>query len=171
MIEGWKRQMLFSLQRYFTFFVVMSFVVTCCMLTFLSLMTSSMQLELTNEQIHGAAILTFGNVVLLTLIFTIVDGLRRKFMVERPVKRIISAAEEIMRGNFSHRFYCQRLPRIENALVGHSELCGYPPTAESPGAAAGGICQDRYRRLPPPVQPDYQYLKAEQAGESANLPG
>ena len=103
MIEGWKRQMLFSLQRYFTFFVVMSFVVTCCMLTFLSLMTSSMQLELTNEQIHGAAILTFGNVVLLTLIFTIVDGLRRKFMVERPVKRIISAAEEIMRGNFSVR--------------------------------------------------------------------
>ncbi len=103
MIGGRKRQMLFSLRRYFTFFVVMSFVVTCCMLTFLSLMTSAMQLELTKEQIHDAAVLTFGNVMLLTLIFTIVDGLRRKFMVERPVQRIISAAEEIMRGNFSVR--------------------------------------------------------------------
>ena len=97
------RQALFSLQRYFTFFVVMSFVVTCCMLTFLSLMTRSMQLEPTREQIHDAAVLTFGNVVLLSLIFTAVDGLRRKFMVDRPVKRIISAAEEIMRGNFSVR--------------------------------------------------------------------
>lgn len=103
MTGGRTRQILFSLRRYFTFFLVMSFVVTCCMLTFLSLMTSSMQLEPTKEQIHGAAVLTFGNVVLLTLIFTVVDGLRRKLMVERPVKRIISAAEEIMRGNFSVR--------------------------------------------------------------------
>lgn len=92
------RQTLFSLRRYFTLFVLMSFVVTCCMLTFLSLMTSAMQLEPTKEQIHGAAILTFGNVIFLTLIFTVVDGLRRKFMVERPVKRIISAAEGLMKG-------------------------------------------------------------------------
>lgn len=97
------RRALFSLRRYFTFFVLTSFVVTCCMLTFLSLMTRSMRLELTKEQIHGAAVLTFGNVMLLSLIFTVIDGLRRKLMVERPVKRIISAAEEIMRGNFSVR--------------------------------------------------------------------
>ena len=93
------RRTLFSLRRYLTFFALMSFVVTCCMLTFLSLMTSAVRMELTNEQIHGAAVLTFGNVMLLTLIFTVVDGLRRKIMVERPVKRIISAAEEIMRGS------------------------------------------------------------------------
>ena len=103
MIEDRTRQMLFSLRRYFTFFLLMSFVVTCCMLTFLSLMTNAIQMELTKEQIHGAAVLTFGNVVLLSLIFTVIDGLRRKFMVERPVKRIISAAEEIMKGNFAVR--------------------------------------------------------------------
>lgn len=97
------RRALFALQRYFTFFALTSFVVTCCMLTFLSLMTSAMQLELTEEQIHSAAVLTFGNVVFLALIFTSVDGLRRKLMVERPVQRIISAAEEIMGGNFSVR--------------------------------------------------------------------
>ena len=103
MIGNRTRQMLFSLRRYFTFFALMSFVVTCCMLTFLSLMTEAMRLEPTKEQIHGAAVLTFGNVMLLTLIFTVVDGLRRKIMVERPVRRIIAAAEEIMRGNFSVR--------------------------------------------------------------------
>lgn len=97
------RRALFSLRRYFTFFALTSFVVTCCMLTFLSLMTRTMGLDLTREQIHSAAALTFGNVVLLTLIFTVVDGLRRKYMVERPVQRIISAAEEIMKGNFSVR--------------------------------------------------------------------
>lgn len=103
MTEDRTRQLLFSLRRYFTFFVLMSFVVTCCMLTFLSLLTSAMELEPTTEQIRGAAILTFGNVILLTLIFTVIDGLRRKLMVDRPVRRIISAAEEIMRGNFSVR--------------------------------------------------------------------
>ena len=103
MIEDKTQQVLFSLRRYFTFFLLMAFVVTCCMLTFLSLMTNAMQLELTEDQIHGAAVLTFGNVILLSLVFTVVDGLRRKFMVERPVKRIISAAEEVMKGNFSVR--------------------------------------------------------------------
>lgn len=103
MMRDKTRRALFSLRRYFTFFALTSFVVTCCMLTFLSLMTRAMGLELTREQIHGAAVLTFGNVVLLTLLFTVVDGLRRKYMVERPVQRIISAAEEIMKGNFSVR--------------------------------------------------------------------
>ena len=97
------RQILFSLRRYFTFFLLMSFVVTCCMLTFLTQVKNAMQLDLTKEQIHGAAVLTFGNVLLLSLIFTIVDGLRRKLMVEQPVRRIIAAAEEVMRGNFSVR--------------------------------------------------------------------
>ncbi len=97
------KRALFALRRYCTFFALMSFVVTCCMLTFLSLMTKTMQLALTEEQIRDAAVLTFGNVVFLTLIFTVIDGLRRKIMVERPVNRIISAAEEIMRGNFSVR--------------------------------------------------------------------
>lgn len=97
------RQSLFSVRRYAVFFLMMSFVVTCCMLLFLSSMTEAMKLELTKEQIHSAAVLTFGNVILLTLLFTIVDGLRRKFMVERPVKRIISAAEKMMKGDFSIR--------------------------------------------------------------------
>ena len=77
MIENKTQQVLFSLRRYFTFFLLMAFVVTCCMLTFLSLMTNAMQLELTEDQIHGAAVLTFGNVILLSLVFTVVDGLRR----------------------------------------------------------------------------------------------
>lgn len=95
------QQSLFSLRRYIFFFLMMSFVITSCMLLFLSLLTGAMELELTKEQLHSAAVLTFGNVLLLTFLFTIIDGLRRKFMVERPVKRIIAAAEKIMAGDFS----------------------------------------------------------------------
>lgn len=95
------QQSLFSLQRYAVFFLMMSFVVTNCMLLFLTLLTDAMELELTKEQLHSAAVLTFGNVLLLTFLFTIIDGLRRKFMVERPVRRIIAAAEKIMAGDFS----------------------------------------------------------------------
>lgn len=95
------RQSLFSLRRYTVFFLMMSFVVTNCMLLFLSLLTHAMELDLTKEQLHSAAVLTFANVLLLTFLFTIIDGLRRKFMVERPVKRIIAAAEKIMAGDFS----------------------------------------------------------------------
>ncbi len=95
------QQFLFVLQRYAVFFLLISFVVTNCMLLFLTLLTGAMELELTKEQLHSAAVLTFGNVLLLTFIFTIIDGLRRKFMVERPVSRIIAAAEKIMAGDFS----------------------------------------------------------------------
>lgn len=95
------RQSLFSLRRYAVFFLMMTFVITNCMLLFLSMLTGAMELELTKEQLHSAAVLTFGNVLLLTFLFTIIDGLRRKFMVERPVKRIITAAEKTMAGDFS----------------------------------------------------------------------
>lgn len=59
-----------------------------------------MAIELTKAQIHDAAIITFNNVILLSLLCTIVDSLRRKWMVERPVKRIVAAAEKIMSGDF-----------------------------------------------------------------------
>ena len=39
----------------------------------------------------------------MSLIFTVIDSLRRKFTVERPVKRIADAAERIVQGDFSVR--------------------------------------------------------------------
>ena len=116
------RQFLFSLQRYLVFFVMMSFVVTNCMLLFLTLMSKAMELELTKGQVHSAAVLTFGNVLLLTLLFTIVDGFRRKFMVERPAKRIIAATEKIMAGDFSVKI--EPLHSIDS-MDGFNIIIGY----------------------------------------------
>lgn len=50
---------LFSLQRYVIFFLLMSFVVTCCMLLFLNTMVKNMEIDLNEEGIRQAAKLTF----------------------------------------------------------------------------------------------------------------
>ena len=43
------------------------------------------------------------NVILLSLICSVIDGIRSKFMIDRPVRRIVKAAEQIMKGDFTVR--------------------------------------------------------------------
>lgn len=91
------------LTHYFMFFLLVAFVITCCTMLFVSTLRDTLQITLTDANISAAAKITFWNVALLSLIFTIIDSVRRKFTVERPVKRIIDAAEKIVQGDFSVR--------------------------------------------------------------------
>ena len=91
------------LNHYFVFFLLVAFVITCCTMLFVSTLRDTLGITLTNANISAAAKLTFLNVALLSLIFTIMDTLRRKVTVERPVKRITDAAEKIIQGDFSVR--------------------------------------------------------------------
>ncbi len=97
------KKVLISLYHYFSFFLFMAFLITCCMMLFISTMQSSMAIELTEENINTAAKLTFWNVVFLSLICTVIDGVRRKITVDRPVKKIVAAAEQITKGDYSVR--------------------------------------------------------------------
>ena len=97
------KKILLSLYRYFCFFLLMAFVITCCTMLFVSTMQSSMGIEFTEENINAAAKLTFLNVALISLICTMIDAVRRKITVDRPVKRIIAAAEQIAKGNYDVR--------------------------------------------------------------------
>ena len=97
------RQVLKALNNYIVFFLLVAFAVTCCMVLFVTTLSRSMGLTFTEADIGNAAKLTFGNVVLITLIFTSIDYLRRKLMVDRPVKIITEATEQIMQGDFSVR--------------------------------------------------------------------
>ncbi len=103
------KKVLLSLYHYFCFFLLMAFLITCCMLLFLDTMSDSMGIEFTRENIKIAAGLTFGNVVLLSAICTVIDALRRKFTIDRPVKEIVAAAEKIAKGDYS-----VRIPRIHS---------------------------------------------------------
>jgi signal transduction histidine kinase len=73
------------------------------MMLFLNGLMQSMNLEFTRQDIQTAARLTFANVILLSLLCTGVDRVRRYFMVDRPVKKITSAAEKVMSGDLSVR--------------------------------------------------------------------
>ncbi len=97
------RAILRAINNYVVFFLVVAFAVTCCMLLFVNTLADTMGLTLTEENIAAAAKLTFGNVVLITLIFGTVDYVRRKMMVDRPVKIITEATGKIMQGDFSVR--------------------------------------------------------------------
>ncbi len=91
------------LNHYFVFFLLVAFVITCCTMLFVSILRDTLGITLTNANISVAAKLTFWNVALLSLIFTVLDSVRRKFTVERPVKRIVDAAKRIVQGDFSVR--------------------------------------------------------------------
>lgn len=97
------REILRLVNHYLVFFLVAAFAVTCCMTLFIKLLSAELGLELTAENLNVAAKWTFANVVLLSLVFTTVDIVRRKLTVERPVQRIVDATKKIMRGDFSVR--------------------------------------------------------------------
>lgn len=92
-----------SVNHYLIFFLVIAFFITCSIMLFVQVLTVTTGLELTKENITAAAKLTFLNVILLSLICTVIDGIRRKMTVDRPVRKIIEAAECIAQGDYSVR--------------------------------------------------------------------
>lgn len=98
-----KKKWIFSFQRYLIFFLLMAFVITCCMLLFMKILEQTSDIVWTREMLESASKITFVNVIFLSLVCTVIDGIRRKVMVERPVRQIIKMAEKIMAGDFSVR--------------------------------------------------------------------
>ena len=97
------RSMLKAINNYVVFFLTVAFAVSCCMMLFVRTLADSMGLVFNEENIGTAAKVTFLNVLLLTLLFGTIDHIRRKLMVDRPVKIITEATEQIMQGDFSVR--------------------------------------------------------------------
>ena len=97
------KKVLRGFMNWFVFFLLAAFVVTCCMLLFVNIIADTLGISFTEENISVAAKLTFGNVILISFIFTLIDTIRRKLMVDRPTKRIISAGEKITSGDFNVR--------------------------------------------------------------------
>lgn len=97
-----------SLNSFLIFFLFTSFVITCCMTLFLDIMQRTSGIEFTHENIGAAAKVTFINVLLLSLFFSLIDTLRRRLTVEHPAKEIVAAAEKLMKGDFSVRIKLTR---------------------------------------------------------------
>ena len=97
------KQVLRAINNYLVFFLIVAFVVSCCMMLFVSVLADTMGLVFTKDNIAAAAKLTFGNVLLITIISATIDYIRRKRMVDRPVKQIMDALDQVMQGDFKVR--------------------------------------------------------------------
>lgn len=98
----WKR-VFRGLHRYAVFFLLIAFLVTCTTALFVSVLSASLDVPLTDRELNAAAKLTFGNVILLSVLFTGTDILRRKFTTEKVTKHIADAAYKMVQGDFSVR--------------------------------------------------------------------
>ncbi|MBQ9700995.1 MAG: hypothetical protein IJV71_10305, partial [Lachnospiraceae bacterium] len=74
---------MFSIWNFVVFFIMVAFVVTCSFLLFFS------GADVGEEIFRERAKITFFNVILLSIIFTLIDVIRRKLTIERPLKRIL----------------------------------------------------------------------------------
>lgn len=79
------------------YFGLGAFVITCSFLLFFS------NIEIPREQIRTAAVATFLNALFITTVFVVIDVIRRRLTVDRPVKRIKDALQKITDGDFSVR--------------------------------------------------------------------
>lgn len=92
-----------TITNFFVFFLLAAFITTCCIMLFISALQGSIGREFTQEEITVAAKITMVNVVLISVVMAAIDYLRRKFAVERPVKRITDATSKMIKGDFSVR--------------------------------------------------------------------
>ena len=97
------RQVIRAVHHYTVFFLIVAFVVSCCMILFITVFEESVGLVLTRENVGTAAKLTFANVLLITTLSATIDRIRRKQTVDRPVNQILTAAKQMTRGDFSVR--------------------------------------------------------------------
>ncbi|MGM9653117.1 MAG: sensor histidine kinase [Eubacteriales bacterium] len=83
---------------FLTYFSLCAFVITVSFLLFFSSFG-----EIRDSQVHFAATVTFINVLLITLLFTVGDAIRRRFTVDRPVSQIQQVLDRLTIGDYSAR--------------------------------------------------------------------
>lgn len=107
-----------AISSFMLFFLTVGFIVSCCMMLFVSILAETMELTITSDNIATAAKVTFLNVILITFLFKLADYIRRKIMVERPTKIITEATEKIMSGDFSVRIQ----PMQSSGMEGFNQI-------------------------------------------------
>ena len=77
------------------FFILCGFVVTISFLLFFQ------GLEVPRGQLRSAAWYTFFNLVFITLVFVLIDALRRRHTIDKPVQQITDALQRITAGDLT----------------------------------------------------------------------
>lgn len=88
-----------TLIKYLIFFLVASFITTCSILLYMEMLMDS----LTQMEIEKASKLTFLNIFLIALFFTILDLVIEFITIDIPTKRIKNCLSSLTSGNYSAR--------------------------------------------------------------------
>ncbi len=132
------KRILIGIYHYLIFFLLVAFIVSCSTMLFVTLLTRSMNLTLTDENISLAARLTFLNVLFISLLFTLVDLVRRRIMVDMPVSRIRDGIRSVMTGDFSVRIEKPRFSlgtdRFDEIIDGFNKMAEELSGMESLGS-------------------------------------
>lgn len=91
------------LQMFCIFFLLFAFVMTVSDAILLSGLRRTAGVPLSESSLRLIAVVTFSTVLILSLVCAAVDTLRRKIMVERPVRRITEGMQRVMNGELSVR--------------------------------------------------------------------
>lgn len=97
------KKALFVFYRFSIFFALVGFVISCNLTLFLNILQRDTGIVFTKENIYFAAVFTFVNALFLGIAFTLVDFIRRKVLVQRPVKKIHDFTEKLTHGDFKTR--------------------------------------------------------------------
>lgn len=101
--KDWWQRVLRCTYNYLMFFLLSAFLVSCSTMLFVSVLSDTLELSLTEDNLNAAAKLTFANVVFLSFLFTTIDFIRRKLTTERITKRIAEGVRRVVSGDFSVR--------------------------------------------------------------------
>lgn len=106
--EQQKKMLKDAVQHFVVFFLLIAFVITCNFYLFMH----GMQMD--EAEIRAAAPITFYNILLQTVLFCVIDIVRRMWMVGRPVNRILEGMNKIVSGD-----YKVRIPYIKGENSGN----------------------------------------------------
>lgn len=102
-----------GIYRYLLFFLLIAFLVTCSTMLFATILSNTLELQLDSGNLNLAAKLTFANVVLLSILLTIIDAVRRKLTTDKVTRHIAEAAKKVVEGDFSVRISPVNQPGID----------------------------------------------------------
>ena len=92
-----------TVSNFLVFFLLVASVISCCLILFTSTLQDTIGRAFTQTELSAAAKATKANVILISAGMSLIDYLRRKFTVERPVKKITEAASKMIKGDFTVR--------------------------------------------------------------------
>lgn len=109
----------FSAWRFIIYFISCGFVVTCSFVLFFNagnMSNDDSGIVILNETISYRAIITFGNIIFLCLFSSIFDAIRQRYLVGRPVEKILDATQKVKEGDFSVRITPVNFKSFHNEL-------------------------------------------------------